>query len=30
MLDDDWKISLVNRTIGAGRGNAARGRPTAG
>jgi len=27
MTDWDWKIALVNRTIGAERGMAARGRP---
>jgi hypothetical protein len=28
--DNDWKIALVSRTIGADRGRAARGRPTKG
>lgn len=28
MHDDDWKIRLVSRTIGADRGRAARGRPS--
>lgn len=27
--DNDWKIALVTRTIGAERGRAARGRPAA-
>jgi len=27
MPDNDWKISLIIRTIGAERGRAARGRP---
>jgi hypothetical protein len=28
MPDNDWKIALVARTIGADRGRAARGRPS--
>lgn len=27
MSGDNWQIALVSRTIGAGRGRAARGRP---
>lgn len=30
MIDTDWKIALVVRTIGAERGKAARGRPAQG
>ena len=29
MENRDWYVSLIARTIGAGRGRAARGRPTA-
>jgi len=30
MPDNDWKIAIVTRTIGAERGRAARGRPARG
>ncbi len=30
MRDEGWKIDLIVRTIGAGRGRAARGRPWRG
>lgn len=30
MQDNDWKITLICRTIGAARGGAARGAPTKG